>query len=92
MIADQDIPYLPRGVRIHRDRVRDAWVLLAPERAITLDAIGHAILTEIDGTRSFGEITAALAAKYNAPAEDIAKDSAGFLGALRDRRFLEVQP
>ncbi len=90
MIADHDIPYLPRGVRVHRDRVRDAWVLLAPERAITLDAIGHAILSEIDGTRSFGEITAALAARYNAPAEDIARDSAGFLGALHDRRFLEV--
>ncbi|WP_146588755.1 pyrroloquinoline quinone biosynthesis peptide chaperone PqqD [Puniceibacterium confluentis] len=92
MITEQDVPYLPRGVRIHRDTVRDAWVLLAPERAITLDAIAHAILTEIDGARSFGEITAALAARYNAPVEDIAKDSAGFLGALRDRRFLEVQP
>ncbi|MGY9047808.1 coenzyme PQQ biosynthesis protein D [Puniceibacterium antarcticum] len=92
MIGPEDVPYLPRGVRVHRDRVRDAWVLLAPERAITLDAIGHAILSEIDGARSFGEITAALAAKYNAPAEDIAKDSAGFLGALQDRRFLEVMP
>ncbi|MHA6345999.1 pyrroloquinoline quinone biosynthesis peptide chaperone PqqD [Roseivivax sp. CAU 1761] len=86
------IPYLPRGVRIHRDRVRDAWVLLAPERAITLDQIGHAILAELDGKRSFGEITAALAAKYDAPEEAIAKDSAGFLGALRERRFLEVLP
>lgn len=90
-MEEHEIPYLPRGVRIHRDRVREAWVLLAPERAITLDQIGHAILTEIDGTRSFGEITAALAAKYDAPQEDIAKDSAGFLRALRDRRFLEVQ-
>ena len=85
------VPYLPRGVRVHRDRVRDAWVLLAPERAITLDQIGHAILTELDGTRSFGQITEALAEKYNAPAEEIAKDSAGFLRALKDRRFLEVR-
>lgn len=85
------IPYLPRGVRLHRDRVRDAWVLLAPERAIVLDDVGHAILSEIDGERSFSEITEALAAAYNAPAEDIAKDSAGFLGALRERRFLEVR-
>lgn len=86
----EDIPVLPRGVRLHHDKVRDAWVLLAPERAVTLDTVGHAILSEIDGTRSFGEITAALAEKYNAPAEEIAKDSAGFLGALRDRRFLDV--
>ncbi|ETX13004.1 coenzyme PQQ biosynthesis protein D [Roseivivax halodurans JCM 10272] len=85
------IPYLPRGVRLHHDRVREAWVLLAPERAIMLDAVGHAILSEIDGERSFSEITEALAVTYNAPAEDIAKDSAGFLGALRERRFLEVR-
>ncbi len=85
-----EIPFLPRGVRLHWDRVRETWVLLAPERAITLDQVGHAILSEVDGSRSFGEITAELAAKYNAPQEQISKDSAGFLGALRERRFLEV--
>jgi len=85
-----DIPALPRGVRLHYDRVREAWVLLAPERAVTLDAIGHAILSEVDGQRSFGEITCMLADKYDAPADRIAEDSAGFLAALRDRRFLDV--
>ncbi|MEX0317199.1 MULTISPECIES: pyrroloquinoline quinone biosynthesis peptide chaperone PqqD [unclassified Ruegeria] len=86
----EDIPALPRGVRLHFDKVRDKWVLLAPERAVTLDAIGHAILNEVDGTRSFGQITTALSEKYNAPADQIAEDSAGFLDALRDRRFLDV--
>ena len=86
-----EVPYLPRGVRLHHDKVRESWVLLAPERAIMLDQIGHAVLTELDGTRSFAEITAALAEKYDAPQEEIAKDSAGFLRALRDRRFLEVR-
>ncbi|EAU47077.1 pyrroloquinoline quinone biosynthesis peptide chaperone PqqD [Salipiger bermudensis] len=90
MMQPAEIPTLPRGVRLHWDRVRETWVLLAPERAITLDQVGHAILSEVDGSRSFGEITAGLAAKYNAPQEQIAKDSAGFLGALRERRFLEV--
>lgn len=85
-----DIPVLPRGVRLHFDKVRDAWVLLAPERAITLDAIGHAILSEVDGTRNFGEITSTLAERYAAPPEQIAADSAGFLDALRSRRFLDV--
>lgn len=92
MIAPRDIPYLPRGVRLHFDTVRDNWVLLAPERAIKLDQVGHAILSEVDGKRSFQAITETLSEKYNAPADEIAKDSAGFLGALRDRRFLEVQP
>lgn len=89
-MAPEEIPLLPRGVRLHRDRVRDTWVLLAPERTVTLDEVGHAILSEIDGHRSLGEITAGLAAKYNAPHEQIARDSADFLGALRARRFLEV--
>ncbi|WP_116598536.1 pyrroloquinoline quinone biosynthesis peptide chaperone PqqD [Primorskyibacter marinus] len=91
-MAPDDVPFLPRGVRLHFDKVRDTWVLLAPERAITLDAVGHAILSEVDGTRSFGEIAQALAAQYDAPVEQITGDSAGFLGALRDRRFLEVAP
>jgi len=89
-MAPSDIPCLPRGVRLHHDKVRDAWVLLAPERAVTLDAIGHAVLSEIDGTRSFGEIVDTLAQKYNAPPTQIAEDSAGFLEALRTRLFLDV--
>ena len=92
MMKPADIPALPRGVRLHFDRVRETWVLLAPERAVTLDMVGHAILSEVDGRRSFGEITQMLAAKYDAPLEQIAKDSAGFLSALRDRRFLDVSP
>lgn len=86
------IPALPRGVRLHFDRVRDTWVLLAPERTVTLDAVGHAILSEIDGKRSFGAIAATLAAKYAAPEAEIAADSAAFLDGLRERLFLEVRP
>jgi pyrroloquinoline quinone biosynthesis protein D len=86
-----DIPALPRGVRLHYDAVRETWVLLAPERAVTLDGIGHAILSAVDGSRSFGDITAHLGQKFNAPAERIAEDSSGFLDALRARRFLDVR-
>ena len=83
------IPALPRGVRLHFDKIRDTWVLLAPERAVTLDAIGHAVLSEVDGRRSFAEITAET---YSAPQAQIADDSEGFLTALRNRRFLDVSP
>ncbi|WP_300035521.1 pyrroloquinoline quinone biosynthesis peptide chaperone PqqD [uncultured Roseobacter sp.] len=86
----QDIPALPRGVRLHFDRVRDTWVLLAPERAVTLDGVGHAILNAVDGTRRFEEIVDHLAESFGAPQEQISSDSSGFLDALRDRRFLDV--
>jgi pyrroloquinoline quinone biosynthesis protein D len=89
-MAPEEIPTLPRGVRLHFDRVRDTWVLLAPERTVRLDAIGHAVLSEIDGQSSFGEIIARLADKYAAPADQIAADSAEFLAGLRARRFLDV--
>lgn len=91
MIEGADIPILPRGVRIHRDAVRDRWVLLAPERAVKLDDIGHAILTEVDGQSSFSEIVSALAAKYAAPADQIAGDAGKFLSTLKARRFLDVK-
>ncbi|WP_090062386.1 pyrroloquinoline quinone biosynthesis peptide chaperone PqqD [Celeribacter neptunius] len=86
----EEIPVLPRGVRLHQDRVRGGWVLLAPERTVALDQVGHAILSEVDGKRSLSEITAALAEAYNAPQDQIMQDSAGFLAALRSKRFLEV--
>ncbi|MEM1276086.1 MAG: pyrroloquinoline quinone biosynthesis peptide chaperone PqqD [Pseudomonadota bacterium] len=87
-----DIPTLPRGVRLHFDRVRDSWVLLAPERAILLDPVGHAILNEVDGSQNFGEITRALAAKFEAPKDQVERDSAEFLDSLLDRRILDLTP
>ena len=85
------VPFLLRGVRTHFDKVRDIWVLLAPERAIKLDQIGIAILEEVDGKRSLAEIAATLAAKYNAPVDQITKDSAAFLTSLAERRMLETR-
>jgi pyrroloquinoline quinone biosynthesis protein D len=92
MIAASAIPYLPRGVRMHDDRVRGMKVLLAPERALKLDATGTAILGEMDGRTSFGEIVARLAARYDAPADRIAEDAGRFLGGLIDRRMVELAP
>lgn len=89
MIAEGAIPVIPRGVRLHEDKVRGGWVLLAPERTIDLDPIGLAILTEVDGTCSFADLIAILAAKYQAPAEQIKGDVAEFLTGLAERRILE---
>lgn len=90
MIADTAVPMIPRGVRLHHDRVRDRWVLLAPEKTIALDQIGHAILTEIDNRSDFATVVARLAAKFNAPPAQIAADVVGFIEALSHRRILEI--
>ncbi|MEP2639478.1 pyrroloquinoline quinone biosynthesis peptide chaperone PqqD [Roseobacter sp.] len=90
MIAQDAIPVLPRGVRLHEDKVRGGWVLLAPERTIDLDPIGLAILTEIDGACPFGVLVGALADKYDAPIEQIRGDVDTFLTGLANRRFLDL--
>ena len=91
-MSPDSIPLLPRGVRLHQDRVRGGWVLLAPERALQLDDVGRAILSEVDGTRSLDAIATDLAARYAAPKEAILADSAEYLADLCDRRIVEVRP
>ncbi len=92
ILPDDARPVLLRGVRTHWDAVRGTWILLAPERALALDEIGAAILAETDGETRFSEIVARLAAKYNAPPEQIATDARRFLTALIERRMVEARP
>ncbi len=91
MINASAKPYLPRGVRIHDDQVRGASVLLAPERALMLDAISTAILGELDGARSIDEIATDLAKRYEAPKDVIEKDVIALLDDLVTKRFVEIQ-
>ncbi|TJZ92241.1 pyrroloquinoline quinone biosynthesis peptide chaperone PqqD [Paracoccus gahaiensis] len=88
LIELHDVPYLPRGVRLQSDRVRGIRVLQAPERAMQLDQIGEAILSELDGTRSMDSIVGDLAARYKAPPEQIAGDVRDFLTGLIERRMV----
>ncbi|QUJ76767.1 pyrroloquinoline quinone biosynthesis peptide chaperone PqqD [Sulfitobacter albidus] len=85
-----DIPVIPRGVRLHHDRVRARWVLLAPERTIALDPISHAILTALDGARDLDAVVTHLAASYDAPEDQIRGDVTEYITGLMDRRILEV--
>lgn len=90
-LAPEDRPVLPRGVRVVEDRVRGGKVLLGPEKAVALDAIGDAILSRVDGSASFAEIIADLAATYQAPEAQIAGDVQTFMVGLRARMFLAVR-
>jgi len=90
-LADTVIPTLPRGVRLREDAARGEWVLLAPERAMKLDPIAVAVLQEVDGERNLAAIAAALAEKYNAPADQVGKDVKAFLSGLLEKRMLELK-
>ena len=90
-LTHEDRPFLPRGVRLHEDRVRGCTVLLAPEKVVELDQIGVAILTRVTGEATFAEIIQDLAQTYNAPVEQIEEDVQRFLVGLRARLYLMVQ-
>ena len=83
-------PSLPRGVRLHHDRVRGVSVLLGPEVALMLDEIGEAVLAEVDGLRDIAAIAARLAARYEAPVEMVEADVTEFLEGLAARRLVDL--
>jgi pyrroloquinoline quinone biosynthesis protein D len=92
ILPDGARPALLSGVRVKHDRVRGVWVLLAPERTLKLDPVGHAILSEVDGEKPFREIVETLAAQYDAPPERIAGDARKYLVSLIERRMAEARP
>ena len=88
-IGPEDVPRLPRGVRLRVDAVRDAPVLLAPERTFNLDPIAASVLKLVDGERCFGRIVDELAVAYNADRATIEADVAAMLDDLIQKRVVE---
>jgi pyrroloquinoline quinone biosynthesis protein D len=88
-VNEAAVPFLPRGVRLHFDKVRETHFLLGPERALILDDISQIILSQVDGKRSVGAICADLAETYTAPVNQITGDTLALLNDLADKRLLE---
>lgn len=87
-VSDGAVPHIPRGVRLTEDRVRNRWVLLAPERILELDEIAQAILVRCDGVRDVASISGDLARTYNADTAEIMADVKEMLGDLAARHFV----
>ena len=81
-------PRLAPGVRLHHDKVRDAWVLLSPERIIETEGPAHDILSRCDGTRTLDQIVDELAEQYAAPRDEIATDVSALLDELAAKRMV----
>ena len=95
-LAETSRPTLPRHVRLQFDKVRDRWILLAPERVMVPDPTAVEILQQCDGERTIGGILDGLCDKYAAPRDEIGRDVLALLQDLADRGFLidaeEVKP
>ena len=82
------VPAFNRGFRLRHDAVRDAWVILAPERLFQPDEQAVAILQLVDGTRTQDAIVDELASRYDAPRSLIRSDVADMLRDLAEKGVL----
>ena len=92
LISPASRPAFARFARLHEDRARERFVILAPERAYEIDAISLAVLRLCDGKTSVADIAARLADRYSAPVEVIARDVTKLLQGLADKRLLRDGP
>ena len=89
-VTGTSVPKLPRGVRLHFDKVRNAHVLLAPERAFNVDDRAVAVLQLVDGTRTIGAIAGDLATRFNADSSLIERDVTTMIDDLIAKRVVEA--
>jgi pyrroloquinoline quinone biosynthesis protein D len=85
IIVASSAPRLPRHIKMRHDTARDCWLILAPERVFTPDAIAVAVLQLCDGSRSVETIAGELAQTYSAPREHILSDIIPMLQELADK-------
>ncbi len=90
MLTEDDCPGFSRGYRLQHDRVREQWVIQAPERALLADPIAVAILQELDGRTRLGVVIDRLAERYEAPRDQIATDVLTLLSDLTEKRILRL--
>ena len=85
MIAAESVPRLARGMRLREDAARGRWVVMAPERIFVPDETALEVLRLLDGRRSVEAIVADLAARYDAPREEILADVLALLRELAEK-------
>lgn len=90
MSTEARVPRFRRGVRFRHDQIRDAWVLLAPEKLFMPDAVAVEILKLVDGVRTIAAIADDLASRFDAPRELIVTEATAALEDLSLRGALEL--
>jgi len=83
-------PHLAPGVRLHFDEIRQAWMLLAPERVLMLDETSLDIVQRCNGVTPVETLVDDLARAYSADRSEIDGDVRALLAGLIDKRVLQV--
>lgn len=89
-IVEETVLSFARGHRLQHDRVRDVWIVQAPEKAFVIEGAAPHILRLLDGKRSVGDIIQQLAQEFSAPREVIAKDVLTLLSELTEKNVLHT--
>ncbi len=89
-IAEETVLFFARGHRLQHDRVRDLWIVQAPEKAFVIEGAAPHILRLLDGKRSVGDIIQQLANEFSAPREVIAKDVLALFSELTEKNVLQI--
>ena len=84
-IGEASVPRLPPHIKLRFDETRKRWVLLAPERVLMPDEIAVEILQRCDGVATVAAIAGALAEKYAAARDEVARDVIEMLQDLADK-------
>ena len=84
-IPEATAPVFARGVRFRFDQARAAWIVLGPERLFLPDEHAVEVLKLVDGARTLGAIVDELAARFDAPRQEIADDVTAMLADFADK-------
>jgi len=89
--AQEDaVPRFGPGMRFRFDDVRNAWIVLGPERLFLPDEQAAEILKLVDGSRTLGAIIDDLAARFAAPRDVLATDVTAMLRDLADKGAIRL--
>jgi len=86
-IQAHHIPTFRRGYRLQWEAAQDCHVILYPEGMAKLNDSATAILSEVDGIKSVGEIIATLEARFP-DAEELAADVLDFLAQAYAQKWV----
>lgn len=79
-------PALPPGIMLRRDRVREADLLVLPERVVVLTGRAADIVRLCDGRREVAAIVGELADRF--PGAPVPDEVPAFLARLREQGWL----
>lgn len=87
-VANSTVLRFALHAKFRFDEVRQAWIILAPERLLLPDEQAVAVLKLVDGARTADAIIEALSREYEAPREVIAGDVLPMLQDLVEKKVL----